>query len=203
MRVALTLLCIGSCVFASADRLILIPTGKKLLKGRIYTEWLGSGDKREKSRFFLGTAIGDSFDAELEYQDGAGLRRGLTGSFTYNYIVPVTDITPGISVGIRDIMNRTSFGRFVYLAATFRVGSEALFYSDAPIEFTVGCGTKPLRGAFLGISIPFANQVRLLAEHDSIDVTAGIEIKPSPAMSLRWLYRRDRNFVSVGWTVKL
>ena len=191
------------CCFGFADRLIFIPTGKKTLKNKIFIEWIGGQDKRFQNQWFVGTGLGDSFDMELQYEDGRGIRRGLTGSFAYNYIVPVTDITPGISVGVRDIANRTSFGRYLYLAATFRLASEGLWTSDAPTEFTIGFGTQPLRGAFMGIVVPFAEQIRLLAEHDSVNLTAGLELKPIPGFGLRWLYRQNRNLIGLSWTVKL
>lgn len=187
---------------AVADRLIMIPTGSKLPFGKVRAEFIWSTRDRDHVQGFLGAGIGHSFDAELLYENISPNAQIGSFNFAYNYVVPVTDLTPGLSIGVRDALNKTRDGRSFYLATTFRIAPDGLYNENSPPELTIGFGTESLRGLFVGASLPFTDHFRLLAEHDSFRMTAGFEIEPLPGVALRALYRQDATLLSVGYTVR-
>lgn len=182
---------------ASADRLINIPTGKKLPFDEIRAEFVFGGHPAY-DRGFLGMGVGLQFDAELIYERLSPNPGFVSFNFAYNYVTPVTDVSPGVSVGVRDAMNKTSDGRAFYLATTFRIATDI----DAPAELTIGGGTQSLRGFFVGAMLPLTNRLRLLGEHDSLRWTAGLEVRPVQGLFLRALFRQDRTQLSVGYAVR-
>lgn len=190
-------LLLAAVVSAPAERLILIPTGKKLPMNEIRGEVMFGG-KPDFTQGFIGMGIGLQFDAELIYERFSPNPQIGSFNFSYNYITPVTDLSPGISVGVRDAMNRTADGRAFYIATTYRVASDG----NTPAEFTLGAGTQSLRGFFVGAMLPLSDRIRLLGEHDSFRWTAGVEVRPFRGVSLKALFRQDRTFVSVGYSVR-
>lgn len=195
-----TVLVLACC--AKADRLILIPTGNKLPFGKVRAEAIWSTRDRDHVQGFLGAGIGHSFDAELLYENISPNAQVGSFNFAYNYVVPVSDLTPGLSVGVRDALNKTRDGRSFYIASTFRIAPDGLYNENSPPELTIGFGTESLRGLFVGASLPFTDHFRLLAEHDSFRITAGFEIEPLPGLALRALYRQDETLLSVGYAVR-
>jgi hypothetical protein len=197
---------LGACVAlfatAQADRLFMVPTGTKVHLGTVRFETMFEQAKSGSRRDSVATAVGQSFDFEL-VSDRMGSRRGGgTFDFSYNFAFPVPDVSPGISVGMRDVLNRTVDGRGLYAAATFKYGQMDPFNSNSPAEVTVGAGMGAFRGAFVGFLLPVTDRFRLIAEHDSRRITAGVELRPIPAVSLKWMHRQDSSLLSLSWTVK-
>jgi len=201
-RFSLALAFLSVTSLSWADRLILIPTGNKLRFGQVRTEFMWSTRDRDHVQGFLGAGIGHSFDAELLYENLSPNAQIGSFNFAYNYVVPVTDLTPGLSVGVRDALNKTRDGRSIYVATTFRIAPDGLYNENSPPELTLGFGTESLRGLFVGASLPFTDHFRLLAEHDSFRMTAGFEMKPLPGLALRMLYRQDETLLSVAYSVR-
>lgn len=193
LLVGLTLLL--ACGAAQADRLITIPTGKKIPFGTIRTDAIVGMGRNTRFLGYLGIGAGQSFDAELSYQDFSPLPKVGSFDFAYNYVVPVVDITPGVSVGVQDALNRTALGRTVFLAITYRIGLMGDYNSDVPMELTIGARTR--YGVFLGVMLPITTQFRLLTEHDGRRITAGLEVRPSPGLAARWLFRQNEGLFEV------
>lgn len=189
---------------AKTDRLILIPTARKINIGDIRAEYLFSGRNQRFQQAYIALPVGHSFEADLLFEKTDDKSVGSL-DFAYNYVVPITDTTPGLTFGVRDVLNRTQYGRALYAAATWRFGVEDTTSATVPMELTIGAGPKPIRGAFVGVMLPFSNEVRLLVEHDSIQATAGLELRPIrrvPELALRGLFRQDQSLWSLGYTAR-
>lgn len=188
---------------ASADRLIFIPTAVKLRIGVVRAEAMFSGTHGRDIQGFLGTGLGKSVDLELTYSKVQG--QSSVGSFNlaYYYIIPVTDLTPGVSVGVQDFLDKTPEGRSFYAAVTYRLGQVGDYNSDVPGELTIGMGSRRYRrGAFVGFMLPFADQLRILGEYDTNKITAGFEIRPIRGLAIRTLFQSDQTFWSLSYSVK-
>lgn len=185
------------CAWVHGDRLINIPTGKKLPFDEVRAEFVFGG-KPSHEQGYIGMGIGLQFDAELIYERFSPNPAFVSFNFAYNYVTPVTDLSPGVSVGVRDATNRTADGRAFYIAATFRIATD----TNAPAELTLGGGTQSLRGFFVGAMLPLTERLRLLGEHDSLRWTAGFELRPFRGLFLRTLFRQDRTQFSVGYAVR-
>lgn len=197
----LALVCAMSCAFA--DRLIFIPTAVKLRYGAVRPQLYFSGEKGRDIRGFLGLGIAKALDAEITYDRLSGPSTVASLNLAYYYIVPVTDITPGISVGVQDLLDKTPDRRSFYLAVTYRLGQVGDYNSDIPAELTLGGGLgRYRRGAFVGFMLPFADQLRLLGEYNSTKITAGFEVRPVRGLSIGALFQSDRTMWSLGYSMK-
>jgi hypothetical protein len=181
---------------ALADRLILIPTGKKLLTESFQLEIL-TDRSRDITMGWFGTGLGQSFDFEVTGESFDDNRLVASVDFSYNYTVPVVDFIPGVSFGVQDAMNVTDRGRNVYLAVTHRFGNVGELNQDIPTELTYGFWTREGGLVFAGVSLPFSHTLQLLAEHDSDNLTAGVQIKPHEGVSFRALFRQNQVMVSL------
>lgn len=198
LRPSLVLCVLALSLCVQADRLINMPTGTKILKKTIKFDTIfQQGDWSGKARHSIGFAILDSFDAELVYERFRPRAQAGTFNFSYNYVVPVEDITPGISVGVMDAANRTRDGRMLYFAATFRYSQLGDFNANTPAEATIGAGLG--RGLFLGAVLPMTDSFRLIAEHDGLKLQAGFEIRPVKDLYFRWVHAQDRSQMNLGF----
>lgn len=201
LAVAVTLLAVTS---VHADRLLFIPTGKKLPQGTLRGEWLFDGGDRERNRFYLGAGV--TRNLEVEFLTFSPPRHGESRldsfNLSYNYVDPVVGFVPGITLGIRDVLNRSE-GRALFIATTYRIGLVGEFNSDTPAELTLGVGTKPYRGAFVGVTLPFTATFRAIGEHDSRDLRAGFEFKPHRDVAFRWFHQEQGGTWSLSWTRRL
>ena len=184
---------------AQADRLVNIPTGTKIHKNTLRLESLSKLGGGPQRRYYLGVPLGEVFDAQLIVdRDGPGRRDRLSLDASYNAFVPIPDIAPGISIGVRDLTNTTHDGRAFYLAVTNKFSQDGPYNMETPAEVTWGVGTGGIRGGFFGVSLPFADQFRLIAEHDSFRLTAGIDVRPWRDLSIRWLFRQHETLLHVS-----
>lgn len=186
---------------ASADRLVQIPTGKKLPLNSVRPELLWTADRPSRLQGFLGVSLTESIDAEL-LTDKEGADPAVASlTLSYNFVVPVVDLTPGISFGVVDAFDRTEFGRGGFLALTWRLGLIGDLVQETPAEFTIGAVTN--RGAFVGLMLPLAQQIRLVAEHDGLRPTAGLELRPTRGVNVRWLFRERSTLFGLSAQVRL
>lgn len=180
----------------SADRLIRIPTGKKLLSDTYRFELL-TEPSRDRTLGWLGAGLGQSFDLELTGQSFDSDRIVSSFDFSYNYLVPITDFLPGLSFGVQDALGVTERGRSLYLAVTFRLGNYGEHNQDVPTELTIGFWNRSEGVAFGGVSLPFSEHLKLLAEHDSRHLTAGFELSPLEGGSFRFLFRKNQVLIGL------
>jgi hypothetical protein len=182
----LALLSLVCC--ASADRLIHIPLGKKVPRKEIRFEGGFPFESSSKAFGYLDIGIDAYLDATIRTFDVSGEPRKATLDFGYNYIAPIPDASPGISVGVQDAAGRTADGRRFYLASTYRTtlsGSASMFTSA---EATLGVYAGRRSSAFVGVMLPITPAFRLLAEHDGYRVNAGLEGRPVSNISIKLLF---------------
>lgn len=177
-----------------ADRLIEIPVGKKIPFGIVRAEAMFDLRSSERNRFYLGVGLSTQFDLEV-MTDRLDLGDRLT-TFDASYIftTAIPDLTPGISFGVKDALDETPERRRFYAAITYRIGADG----DVPLEVTVGGASNSRQPIFAGASLPLLDTFRLLAEHDSRKLTAGLELVPVKGTALRLLFRQDRTLVSLS-----
>src|SRR5579862_6276184 len=155
-------LAFGLATGAFADRLITIPLGRKVLfddfkfdsfiemsSGRTWDRYVGFGLTRQIEIDYHGEKI-----------DHGPMRD--TFDFSYNYLAPIMNQSPGISVGIQDALNRTQNGRRAYIAATWRQSVDDIGHGNLPLEATLGYSQGSSGAGFVGVSIPLSEQVRFL-----------------------------------------
>lgn len=186
--------------FASADRLFLLPVGKKIpfRTGRV--EYTFDASEHSTNRGWLGLGLTNIFDLELTYEQFGGRDRVHSVDFSYNYITPITDFGPGISVGVRDALNDTQEGRYYYLATTHLVGLEGAMNQNVPAEFTIGYAAGSRNGLFASAYIPFTEFFRAITEFNKSGVTNGLELRPQRNLTVRWMHRDQQALWSLGWT---
>lgn len=183
------------------DRIIDVPTANKLPFGTVREEVWGFPGDRRSLYTFTEAGIGPSFEAGFRTQRLGFARSVATFDVSYNYVVPLQSFAPGISVGLLDGANSTPDGRRVYLATTFDAGGGASTL-DAGVRTTLGLQVGRRASAFVGVDIPIASRVSLLAEHDGFRVNAGIEVRPAPSVRLRWMQLDRKPALSLSLSQK-
>lgn len=184
---------------AFADRLFLIPTGKKILTDTFRLE-IVTEPTRDGTMGWFGTGLGHSFDFEVTGESFDDNRMVNSVDFSYNFTVPVMDFVPGISFGVQDLLDATDRRRNLYVAITHRFGNTGAQNQDIPTEFTFGFWTRSEGAVFAGISLPFSKWLTFVAEHDSVNLTGGFELSPVSGSSFRFMFREDQ--VLVGLSVQ-
>ncbi len=182
-----TLLAFAIPALVSADRLVSIPTATKIFTRTVRAELLGY-PSRDTTLGWLGFGINPLVDAEISFEARNSDR--ITGSLNlgYYYLLPITDLSPGIAFGIHDALNRTEDGRAAYIAITYRLGNDGELNQDVPTELTVGAWSRDGGKLFVGATIPFASEFRLFTEHNGIRPAAGFEFRPVPEGVFRIIF---------------
>lgn len=194
-----TLAVLSALLFASlsfADRLLIIPVGKKLLSEAFRIEVL-TEPSRDNTMGWVGIGLGQSYDIEITGESFNDDRMRNSIDFSYNYTVPIVDFVPGISVGMQDVLGVTQRGRAAYLAVTYRFGNTAPQNQDIPTEFTFGFWSRKEGAVFAGVTIPLTGVVSLVAEHDSHDLTAGFDLSPMSGSSFRFMFRERQVMIGL------
>lgn len=179
-----------------------IPTGTKILFNRMRTEFQLEPTKNHNYRAFLGYGVTREIEAELMLDRFDRRPSVLTGDFSYNYLGALTDTLPGVSLGVRDIADRTEDGRQIYIAITYRVSAESEFNNDVPLELTLGAGSGRRSPLFVGVQVPFTWSFRLLAEHDGNMPRLGFEYFPKKDWSARLQFDERRTTLSLRWSAR-
>lgn len=190
-----------AAVPAAADRLILLPVGKKVPFRAIKAQYGFDGAERDNSYTTLAFGIGTSFELEVTRDRGYfGSHRDVV-DLNYNLNDPVIHYAPGMSVGVRDVFDRSNEGRNLYIAFTYQEGQIGELNMDAPAEGTFGfrVGEKTFF-MFIGAYVPYSTQIALLAEMQTDGYfSAGLEYRPTPNANLRWIHRSGQSSWSLGF----
>lgn len=184
-----------------ADRIFLVPTGKRLTRNLVRAEFM-SELSRDRSMAWLGTGIGESFELELTGEKLTSDNYEMSFDASYNFLVPVTDFMPGVSFGVQDVLNETERGRGLYAAVTYRIGNYDEHNQDVPTEVTFGFWDRNEGLLFAGAKLPFSEHFKLLVEHDSLQFTAGIELSPYRASSFKVMFRESEVLVGFSFQSK-
>jgi hypothetical protein len=181
--------------------LITIPVAKGAEVGTIQTEWLRVPSLR-KDQFWASYMINPSLEFELNWERRPAGKTVGTFNLSYNFLTPLTDLTPGLSVGLLDALNQTERGRAAYLAVTYRYGNLGDLNQNTPTELTLGLASRRSGLFFVGVSLPFTSSVRLVTEHDSVNLTTGLEFHPLPGLSARAMIQEARFAWSLSYGLR-
>jgi len=187
-----------SPVIASADRLIEIPVGRKLPAGAARLEHLWEPGDFTRSRTYLGYGIDQGVEVEFLYDRIESRAGRIEVDLSYQYYPAFIDQVPAVRFGIRDLGNSGSRGNRVYVAATYLFTLEGELNANERGEFTVGAMSGGRNSIFVGILLPFSESLRVMAEHDGMRVTAGLELRPADGLALKWLFRPNQTLVSLS-----
>lgn len=201
MRLACCAIALLLCGGAFADRFVETPTGYSVRHRWVKTEaWWANG--RDFDHAYLGVGIAQGFDigATLNRYGQPSDRFGLDAS--WNYIRPLTDYAPGISVGMVDVLNETEMGRAAYFALTYRIGNYDPGNQDVPTDFSFGWWTRDGGSLFLSCSLPFSYSLRMISEYDGRQLAAGVEIRPFPDATIRWVFREGNPVIGFGYSAR-
>jgi hypothetical protein len=197
----LTLLLLFSVSAAYADREIFIPIGNKVPMGSARLEYFDFPAGNNRYDAFAAFGLTKSIEAEFQLDQFSSNATLGTFSTSYTFFNPIVDAVPAISVGVRDIMDKTSTGRFAYFAGTYRKsvpGAEGADISE--FNFGLGIGRKVL--PFGGMVLPINPAMRLLLEHDGVHGTAGVEFRPVRNFGIRFMATQRETFWSVRYSAR-
>lgn len=186
---------------ASADRVITVPTGRKILYRTARYEFRTEPHSGGTAEQLFGVGIGTSIEAEFRSTQLYGADLKDTLDLAYNVVAPIPDISPGISFGVQDAFNRTTDGRRFFAAFTTRQVVDTLngaYTAEVTLGVMKGKYTRP----YVGLSLPFSEEFRLLVEHNGLRAAAGFEIRPAPMLGLRFQVREKQTFVSAQITTR-
>lgn len=194
MRRLSLLLAVLAAASADADRLIDIPIARKVPIGEFRFEAQFGTAHSGMERDFFATGINQNFDIELRSERFSPEDRVYTADIGFNLQPPITDISPGISVGVQDSANTTRDGRRFYTCITYRQGlqtSAANAFMDTTVGVRVGRRTYP----FVGVDLPFCDRVHLLAEDNGQRISVGPELKFPQGVNLRVIFQQQRRML--------
>jgi hypothetical protein len=149
---------------------------------------LGGGRTQE---YFFGFGLSPFLDMEIrsEYFDGSSPKG--TFDIGYNYISPIPDITPGITLGVQDALDQTRDGLRFFGAITYRPVFSTI-NGDIPADLTIGVFAGSRNAPFAGGTIPFSREFRFLYEYNGTRFASGIEVLPMKDLGFRLVFR-DRD----------
>lgn len=184
MRRTAVLFLFAAAAVGYGDRLITIPTARKLPVGTVRYELRlepGSDGQQEN---LLGVGISPYLDGELRTFRDRGGRDVVTGDLAYNYIAAIQGLSPGFSLGVQDIADRTPEGRRFFVATTFRQPASTI-NGDFPMDITLGVLSAKHTTPYVGVLVPFSKEFHFLAEHDGERIGVGAEFRPTSWLNLR------------------
>lgn len=183
---------------ARADRLIDIPTASPLTYGSFRLEYADSTSDGRTQLGYFDAGVGTSFETTIraeQYED-----RSLAGTFdlTYNYLSPISGLAPGFAAGCQDVLGNSIDGRRFFGCVTFRDVVEGIG-GEFPYDLTLGWYFGSHTSPFLGLRLPFSSNFTLLAEHDGIRLSAGVEYHATKAFALKLLARGPDMLADLSW----
>jgi len=194
-----TLLAVSAA--AQADHLIDIPIARKIAIGEFRLDAQVEASKGRTQRYFVGTGLTQNIDAELRAERFEGGKTVGTVDLSYNFQPAIVDYSPGISVGVQDALDQTREGWRAYVATTFRTGlitSGTNAHADTTLGIKAGRRTRP----FVGVDLPFLDQVHGLVEHNGYRLAAGFDLRPVPSFGIRAIFEAKNTILSAVFTHK-
>lgn len=189
---------LGLLQVSLADRLITTPLGKKIPQNATKLEILSTPSK-DTLFAWLGYGVTDAIELEIygESFNSDRLTPGLNVS--YNYLTPIIDLSPGISVGVLDVTDQSVARRTFYAAITYYFGNVSELNQNTPTILSVGGWSRDGGGFFFNFSVPFTDSLRLIGEHDGGTLTAGLEYNPFDEASLKYVFREGSPSVGLSF----
>lgn len=200
VRLALLAVATLAPVLVHAERLIFLPIGSKIPFRTARFEWLQATSGRDY-RGYLGFGVNRDFDAEILLDGNGSKTSNGSLSFSYNFISPIVDAMPGISVGVTDLLDRTRSGREYYIATTFAQGIEGAEFADR-FDITFGYQAGRRNGLFVGVRLPFNSNFSFLTEFDGNKPTAALEYRVNSALALRLIGKERQCFLDLRYAYR-
>ncbi|MGC8784974.1 MAG: hypothetical protein ACP5RN_11405 [Armatimonadota bacterium] len=173
---------------AHADRVILTPSAYNLPPGSAKLEIARRESKGGLTQYWANLGLVGGIEVEAlrletrtRHVDSLGLQ--------YN-ILPDIGFTPAVSVGVRDVANRTENGIAFYLAVGYRLPYMPPNPFIDEMYLFGGVGAGGIKGPFVGAEVRTPYHILLSAEYDSRVWNAAVSWEPVPLLRLR-LYSID------------
>lgn len=199
MRRTLIPLLVLPAALAHADRLITIPRGGKIPFGVARGEYMFEPSRTGSSYSFLGLGLTTFIDAEIENRQLDGQHEFTTLDVNFNLNAPLAGLAPGFSMGVLDALDQTSQGIRAYAAISIQDSSDSgELGGTASVETTLGVAVGRSSHAFVGVSLPFNDRFRLMAEHNGEEISAGAEYRMTQGPYFRLIFRPQQTLLSVG-----
>lgn len=181
-----------------AERFITIPMGRKVPFKAAKLQVLWNREDSQTYQASLGLGIAEAFDIDVTMEDFGRKRSSV--DFSYSFVDPVVGYGPGLSLGVRDLLDETAEGTQLFVVGTVSVGNNADFNQDTPTLATIGVFFDDRKGKFfVGVSQPITNQVLIVTEHNSRKLVGGFELRPLPDGWARFLFGNRENLIQVGY----
>ena len=179
---------------------MLVPIGRKILAEHFRADYGWASNEPRNYRASLGAGV--TKDLEVEFYLSRLEPDGVFGTFdvSYNALSPLMDYAPGISLGMLDVMDRTTLGRTGYLAVTWALGLDGSYNRQTPLDITIGVRVGRDSKGFVAASVPFTWAFRLMAEHDGFNPRVGLEFQPRRGLPLRWMTDPSGPSWGVRWS---
>ncbi len=197
MRLAVCMMFSALAAVCWADRLINIPTGRKLPYGTVRWETLFEAAGHGDTETYFDFGIGKSFEATYRTQKLPGVKKHEALDLSYNILTAIPDLAPGLTVGIQDLGNTTSNGRRAYVALTNRPVLTTV-NGEVAAEITFGGYLAGHSSFFVGLALPLSQEFRLIAEHNGYRLITGFELRPISKLAFRYLIRDRQTFLSAS-----
>lgn len=197
MRLAMVILTSALTGLCFADRLVNVPTGRKLPFGSVRWETIFETQPHGDSETYFDFGIGKSFEATYRSQQLPGTQKKTALDLSFNILSAIPDLAPGLAVGLQDIENSTLDGRRLYVALTNRPILSTV-NGEVPADITLGGYISGHSSFFVGIALPFSQEFRLVVEHNGYRLTSGFELRPLPNVAFRWLIRDRQTLLSAS-----
>ena len=197
MRLPLVLGAMSLVALASADRLIDIPTARKIPFEDVRYEFRSQPFSSGTFEQYLGLGVGKSFELDLRAMEERGQKQVGTFDFAYDLIAALPGVSPGISFGVQDGADRTVDGRRYYFATTYRDVLQVIGGS-VKTDVTLGVQTGKLTSPFVGFSLPFSKHVYFIGEHNGYRISAGLEFRFTDRIAVRYYTRDKEMFLSLS-----
>ncbi len=152
------------CSLLYADRLIEIPTGRIVFPERARFEAGFFTGNPERERILLNWRVIDTVEVQLT-RSALNNRQIETAGIAYNLYPEIPGYTPGVSIGIADLWNRTELGRYGYLAISYALPALGEDPLDKDMRIHLGFRTTGGSRFFVGFDVPLTNHLSLIAEH--------------------------------------
>jgi hypothetical protein len=190
-------------VTAHADRLINIPTGRKIEDRFFRLEGLWEQSSGRGFQQALGFGVGPSLDLQVRHENFIRRQNDTAFDLSFNFIAAVKGFTPGISVGVLDGADETREGRRGYLAITFLQDTSDDVLSTLDGEITLGFMGGARWNPFVGLKMPVSRYLTLIAEHDGRRISTGVRFAVTKGLDFTYITRGQQSLFGVALSAKL
>lgn len=190
LKAAAIALCVLTALVTGvrADRLILTPSAYNLPPGSAKIEVARRESKGGLTQYWANLGLVGGIEIEGLRQETRS-RQVDSLSLQYN-VLPDIGFTPAVSIGVRDVANRTERGIAFYLAIGYRLPYMPPNPFIDEMYLFGGIGAGGIDGLFAGAEVRTPYHILLSVEYDSRAWNAAVSWEPVPLLRLR-LYSID------------